>query len=127
MNITTTLLVIAAAVLIVMVLVCTENIPPKAITRTRISITKQRVCGYFAVRHRLPAKLSDLQPLKKNRDGSFMDGWGRPIQYTVKDMAVILLSLGKDGQLGGTGEDADIQVTFAVGGEKGSGVLCREP
>lgn len=43
------------------------------------------------------------------RDGTLpMDGWSRPFLYAVEDGQVRVISLGADGQAGGTGNDADI-------------------
>lgn len=116
MHMKVAIIILAAtiAILILALWLFTEKIPANVMTRNRISMTEYRIHEYAATHHRLPSSLSDLPPLEKNRDSSVADGWGRPIQYTAKDMTVTLLSLGKDGQPGGTGEDADIQVTFTV-------------
>lgn len=37
-----------------------------------------------------------------------VDPWGHPYQYFVRDEKSYVLSLGEDGQLGGTGEAADV-------------------
>jgi general secretion pathway protein G len=37
-----------------------------------------------------------------------VDPWGRPYRYFVRDEKSYVLSLGEDGQLGGTGEAADV-------------------
>lgn len=107
-------LVVLAAVWLFMVLLA-EPIPPVAMTRTRIRLMEHRVREYAAKYHRLPASLTDLPELEENRDSSTSDGWGRPIEYVVKDRTATLLSLGEDGQLGGTGEASDIQIIFTVG------------
>ena len=103
------------AALIVMVLAFVDWIPPVALTRGRIHMLEIRIREYHAVHNRLPSTIVDLQIMEKNRDSELKDEWGRPIRYTVKGDTVALVSLGRDGQLGGTGEDSDIQLAFNVG------------
>jgi type II secretory pathway pseudopilin PulG len=114
MRIAIAILVILSVALLAAVLTCVDKIPSNALTRGRMMTTEQRIREYVAVHHCFPTGLSDLPPLEKNRDGDLADGWGRPIQYTIEGQTVTLLSLGKDGRPGGTGQDADIQVSFTI-------------
>lgn len=41
------------------------------------------------------------------KKGMIVDGWGRPLQYTVQETSYTLQSLGRDGKPGGTGFDRD--------------------
>jgi len=91
-----------------------ERIPPRALTRTRMAVIRQRIYEYYAKSGKLPATLADLPEGPPQRDSSLQDGWGRPIQYAVEDKAVTLLSLGKDGRPGGTDDDSDIETEFVV-------------
>ncbi|WP_170300442.1 type II secretion system protein GspG [Myxococcus fulvus] len=43
-----------------------------------------------------------------------MDPWHNAYEYTVRDGQVLLRSLGADGDLGGDGNDADLELTFPV-------------
>ncbi len=49
-------------------------------------------------------------PYLKKGQSALIDPWGRPYIYeqTGKHDAVDIYSLGRDGQVGGTGEDADV-------------------
>ena len=42
-------------------------------------------------------------------DDAMNDPWNRPYLYEPSDSSVMLTSLGRDGQIGGVGEDTDIQ------------------
>lgn len=108
------ILIFILAALLVGIFVLTERVPPQALTRTTLNLTEQRIYQYAAEYHRLPKALSDLPNLEKNRDSGFVDGWGRPIRYTKEGQKVTLLSLGRDSVPGGSGEDADIELTFTV-------------
>ncbi len=114
MKVALVIVVIVAVALAVMVFACVENVPPRALTRTRMTVIEKRIRDYAVAHHRLPASLSELPKPAANRDDSIVDGWGRPIQYAKEGQAVTLLSLGKDGRPGGSGEDADIRITFTV-------------
>jgi hypothetical protein len=112
--------IIAGAVaLALVVFLLIERIPPDAMTRTRIGIVEERLRRYWAKHGALPTDLSELPELRKDRDSSTLDGWGRPIGYEVQrtdnGVRVLLSSLGRDGRLGGSGQDADIVAAFEVG------------
>jgi len=104
-------------VLIVLALALVDWIPPVALTRGRLHLLEIRIREYYAAHNCLPSSMVDLPIMEKNRDSELVDEWGRPIRYTVKGKTVGLVSLGKDGQFGGAGEDSDIQVAFTVGDE----------
>lgn len=107
-------LFIALAILAMVILIAlADRIPPGALTRTRMDITQQRILAYVAAHRRLPASLLEL-PKVQGRDSEISDGWGRPIRYAVNGRTVTLSSLGKDGLPGGTGENSDVDLTFAV-------------
>lgn len=114
MKVVIIVLVVIVAILIISSWLLIDKIPPDAGTRSTMWLTEHRIREYVVVHHRLPTSLSDLPPLEKNRDGDLADGWGRPIQYTKEGQTVTLLSLGKDGRLGGAGQDAEIQVSFTI-------------
>jgi hypothetical protein len=61
----------------------------------------------------LPATLADLEVVKKERvkvdeKGRPVDAWRRPFYYQIKGDSYDLYSLGRDGQPGGAGLDADL-------------------
>jgi hypothetical protein len=104
-----------AIALVAMTILLAEKIPPQAMTRTVMNVTEYRIREYYDMHHKLPATLSDLPQLDKNRDSSFHDGWGHNIQYSHIGDCVTLLSLGKDNCPGGTDDNADNQVVFEIG------------
>jgi len=104
-----------AACAFVVAFLLAEMPSPGSMTRGRMYLIKFRIEDYVAEHGRLPASLSDLPPLEGNRISSIVDGWKRPIHYAVNGHSVTLLTLGRDGQPGGVGEDADIEITFTVG------------
>ncbi|WP_194869530.1 type II secretion system protein GspG [Myxococcus sp. AB025B] len=65
---------------------------------------------------RLPTETEGLRLLVEHQSLQAlpMDPWHNPYEYTVRDGQVRLRSLGADGDLGGDGSDADIELTFSV-------------
>lgn len=49
-----------------------------------------------------------------------LDPWERPYRVTSTDGGFEVISLGLDGQVGGTGQDADLRQTVRCPGEDGS-------
>lgn len=93
---------------------CVETIPPRAMTQTRLTIIEYRVRNYYLKHGQLPSTLTDLPPLDENRDSSFLDGWANPIRYSTDGVMISLLSLGRDGRIGGTGQDADLERMLSI-------------
>ncbi|MFT3883149.1 MAG: type II secretion system protein GspG [Gemmatales bacterium] len=60
---------------------------------------------------RWPTSLAEVEDLKDrlNDQGQFLNPWNHPYQYRVEGDKYELYSLGKDGQPGGEGLDADLQ------------------
>jgi hypothetical protein len=88
------------------------GIPPRGVTWSRMWLTKRRILQYALSHNQLPRSLSDL-PIMPGYDNSVDDEWGRPITYEVSPSGVVTLtSLGRDGKVGGSGEDADMIATF---------------
>jgi len=84
-----------------------DHIPPHAITVTRMQLLKRRVLQYARSHDRLPASLTALPPME-GYGGRIQDGWQRDIIFEVSGDAIVFRSLGRDGAVGGSGEDADI-------------------
>lgn len=58
---------------------------------------------------RYPERLADLKlDMRLDEAGELVDPWGRPYQYRVEGDGYTLFSLGRDGQPGGDGLDADL-------------------
>ena len=90
-----------------------DHIPPHAMTVTRMQHLKRRVLQYAQSHDRLPASLTALPPME-GYDDRIQDGWQRDIAFEVSGDVIAFRSLGRDGVLGGTGEDADIVRSFPL-------------
>jgi len=119
MKIAVLVLMVVVIALAVILFALVENVPPDALTITRMTVIENRIRDYAAVHQRLPDCLSELPKLPGNRDDSVVDGWGRPIEYEKDGDDVMLRSLGKDGRRGGDNQDADLKATFTVGTGRG--------
>jgi hypothetical protein len=70
-------------------------------------------------RGELPHSLTDLPELRGFHD-RIRDGWGRDIEFDVSSSGVVTFrSLGRDGIVGGSGEDADMLASFPSHDERG--------
>ena len=93
------------------------TIPARTLTFNRLTSSRTRLARYYSVHHDVPRFLSDL-PQWDDKDASTKDGWERELGYAFqsskdKDVVVVTLwSLGRNGTIGGDGEDADIVEQF---------------
>ena len=95
-------------------------VTPVEMTHTAIGESFVRMQMFLTEHHRFPSALGEL-PKREGYANRLTDGWRRPLIYQVEeDNFVTLLSLGRDGQPGGTGEDADIQTTYRTKNPDGS-------
>jgi len=73
---------------------------------------------YAVAEGKLPASLEDLRAVG---EGRFKDAWGHSLHYEVTaDGVMTLMSLGRDGKPGGTGDDSDIVLTYLSRRKDGS-------
>ncbi|HBT75640.1 MAG TPA: hypothetical protein DEB39_01665 [Planctomycetaceae bacterium] len=89
--------------------------PPDAaeVTREKLEHTKKLIAEYNAGHGHFPKSMSDLSWV--NGGEKFEDAWGNEIGYSVsRDKTVRLWSFGADKELGGTGDNADLFITFNV-------------
>jgi Type II secretion system (T2SS), protein G len=94
-----------------------DVIPAQNLTQTRLVVTFGRIQTFWNQHGKVPRHATELAD-EKDRDCSTMDGWGREFIWVSDGKTrVKVLSLGRDGKLGGTGEDADLEVEF-VGKQK---------
>ena len=118
---------LASVILIAVVLsslVCV--ITPVEMTNTAIVESFVRMRMYLAEHHQFPASLDEL-PRRDGYANRTTDWWRRPLIYKAEqDNFITLLSLGKDGEPGGTGEDADIQRTYRTKNPDGSWCVHEE-
>ena len=95
-------------------------IPPESLTHAAIQSTMVRIHMYMLDNREYPPDLSVL-PERKGYDNRVIDGWGRPLLYSVDENGIISVSsLGRDGKPGGEGLDADIVRRNRTRNEDGS-------
>lgn len=101
-------------------------IPPQALTHTHMHTMKRRILRYASAHEALPISLDQL-PRIEGKSNDVTDGWGRPILWRSKGDEVTLVSYGRDGVLGGTGEDEDMMGVFSTKASDGrwSDELCE--
>jgi len=104
-----------------------DVIPPQNNTENRLSLTFDRIQTYWNLHGRVPKGPSDLPDLP-GRDCETRDGWGRDFHWKSDGKRTVWVwSLGRDGQPGGSGEDADLVITFEGKrkGQEDSAVIMR--
>jgi hypothetical protein len=105
-----------AAILAVFTLACSSCclhwITPVEETRSAITETFVRINLYAETHKAIPLSL-DVLPKRAGYANRTTDGLKRPLQYRIADDGLLTLtSYGADGKPGGTGEDADISVSY---------------
>ena len=91
---------------------CVEVVPPRSLTAVRMHMLKRKVLRYARQHGELPASVQVL-PEMHGYDNSALDAWKRPIIFeTSPSGSVTFRSLGRDGKIGGEGDDADIIRSF---------------
>ena len=100
---------IAAVVLVLgKAFVDSISIPPIAKTPLAISETRYRIYLFAKLNGELPKRLVEL-PERSGYANTTVDFWGRELIYKIDKTGTMTLgSYGRDGKIGGTGEDADI-------------------
>lgn len=103
----------SASVVALVLFGCVHKIPPRSLTVTRMHVVKRRVLQYAHSQNELPKSLLQL-PKMPGYDNSVQDSWNRDFVYEVDSAGnVTLKSYGKDGVVGGDGENVDIVGVFA--------------
>jgi hypothetical protein len=91
-----------------------DVIPPYNLTISSMTETEVRIGMYLNEHGELPDDFSVL-PTRDHYANSTTDGWGRPLMYAhTKNDSFTLTSLGRDGEQGGKGDDADIVEVYQV-------------
>lgn len=92
---------------------CLFNVaPPQSRTDLTMRDLAGRIRTAFKQGRSIPADLTTL-PEHRRDSVDVNDGWGRPMTARwLVGGTVELLSLGRDGRPGGTGEDADLRGVF---------------
>jgi hypothetical protein len=94
-------------------LLLVDRMSQRSLTSVRMHVVKRRVLQYVQSHNQLPASLSVL-PEMSGYDNSVQDSWNRNFIYEVDSTGnVTLKSYGKDGVVGGDGENADMIGVFA--------------
>ena len=106
-------LVLVVTVIVVACLV--DTAPKEAATRTTMWVVKRRILLYARQNNQLPVDLAVI-PVLPAYDDSISDAWGRPLHYQINEnnTVVTLKSYGQDGLQGGSGQNADIVLSFAT-------------
>jgi len=92
-----------------------DELQPKlSMTETDIAETSCRIGILFGQQGHLPPDLSTL-PVRKGYANRATDAWDRPLMYSVNSAdGFTLSSFGRDGVVGGQGEDADVVRRFRI-------------
>ncbi|HZM02115.1 MAG TPA: type II secretion system protein GspG [Candidatus Saccharimonadales bacterium] len=99
------------------------TVPRGKITRQRMAFDRVRILEYGRVHGQLPPNLAALPRLglKPEADHYLEDAWHKRLIYEVESSGTVTLkSLGKDGALGGSDDDADIIFRFPSHNADGS-------
>ena len=83
-----------------------DVISDRNMTATAITETSVRIGLYVQANGKLPADLTVI-PTRQGYINRTTDGWKRAFSYHVYGDTFTLSSLGRDGVVGGTGDDAD--------------------
>jgi hypothetical protein len=98
-------------------------ITPIEMTRTAIGETFYRIHLFMQKEGKAPPAL-DVLPRREGYGNRTTDGWGRELAYSQSPDGVLSLkSLGRDGWIGGTGEDADISRSYRTIDENGRSLI----
>ncbi len=108
--------------LLMLVILPPVHHPPRAASRGYMIGVSEASKHYHAEYHAWPKSLADLTNNPKNLvffscGGVIVDGWGRPLIYQPFDPTKgygSVISNGRDGKPGGSGEAADIEVRFGA-------------
>lgn len=104
----------------------TTTISSADMTATRLRVLEFRIRQYVQKEgHKVPADLNTL-PKTPNKDNSITDGWGRQFILIIDDSVITLTSYGKDGEPGGTGDNADVVHRFSLESPVNNGTRVRE-
>jgi hypothetical protein len=92
-----------------------HTIPPRAMTLTAIGETESRIDIYVGGGNNKPPQNLDVLPKRDGYVNRTTDGWNHPLIYAVfGDDTFTLISRGRDGVPGGTGDDEDVVRRFRV-------------
>ena len=95
------------------------SMPRNAVTPTAIVETHYRIHLFAEQNGRLPKHLSEL-PKRDEYANRTVDLWGRELIYNIDVNGTITLgSYGRDGEVGGVGEDADMIHEYSSRDETG--------
>ena len=91
-----------------------DTVPQSSITPSAMIETKTRIEMFYRQHQLLPTTLNEL-PKRESFANRTTDAWHRPLQYVINsDDKFTLSSLGKDGIVGGDGDDADLVEQYQI-------------
>jgi hypothetical protein len=89
-----------------------DIISPLDDTRSTLEYTYIRVQKFWNENGKVPMSANEL-PEEPHHDCSMADGWGRDLFWQSDGVSIVRIwSLGKDGKLGGAGDDVDLEIVF---------------
>jgi hypothetical protein len=101
--------IVAAVVAVWLLLV--DTVPPQSLHHVHMHMMKRCILRYASAHDALPTSVDQL-PRIEGFTNEVTDGWGRAIFWRVEGNEVTLISYGRDGAPGGSGEDADMIGVF---------------
>jgi hypothetical protein len=108
---------IGFGILVFFALLC-DRVPPGGKTLSYMTKAENAIQSIYEQSGKIPEDLDGLITFIKQKDPTvntevFSDEWGRRFQYHVSNQnKVELISLGRDGQIGGEGANKDIKYSF---------------
>ena len=112
------LVLISILILLLVSFLIMNFITPTQDTTAIMNALINRIAEYENIHNSVPTGLSQL-PKHDVYNSDITDGWRRKIECIVQQDGFILLrSLGKNGEIGGIGANADIIMRFKVSGGK---------
>jgi hypothetical protein len=103
-----------------------HRITPVEMTHTAIGETIYRIHMHAKAAGQLPKSLAEL-PIRENYGNRVTDGWSRALTYEVDDVGILTIrSLGRDGKVGGVGEDEDVAYRYQTKDRSGKFIVGDE-
>jgi hypothetical protein len=88
-------------------------ISPAENTVSAMGESSFRIGIYLRQNGRLPDSL-DILPVRPGYTNATTDGWGRPLRFQLDGDRFTITSLGRDGIVGGTGDDTDLVRKYRI-------------
>lgn len=101
-------------------------ITPVEMTHTAIGETFYRIHLFMQKEGKIPRSF-DVLPRREGYSNRTTDGWGQELAYMISENGILTLkSLGRDGKIGGSGEDADITRSYRTVDDDGKSIIGED-